>query len=164
MVTTGADCPHTLNPHSPESCQLWTTAHPPWYRIYPSPSLQPHLPSWTRTTRTPAFWGYPQPPHAYPHYWVILDPKSKEDNVKVTNLKNWLKFLLKIQSGPDLVRRRMDRRTDGWTTWNQYTLFQLRWSGGYNNYNVWLTDSPLDKMVTKLLRVILSAIWSVKIS
>ena len=42
----------------------------------------------TRTTRTPAFWGYPPPPHDYPYHWVILDPKSKEDKVKVTNLKN----------------------------------------------------------------------------
>ena len=32
----------------------------------------------TRTTRTPAFWGYPPPPHDYPHYWVIMDPKSKK--------------------------------------------------------------------------------------
>ena len=32
---------------------------------------------WTRATRTPAFWGYPPPPHDYPHYWVMLDPKSK---------------------------------------------------------------------------------------
>ena len=46
----------------------------------------------TRTTRTPAFWGYPQPPHDYPYHWVILDPKSKEDKVKVTNLKNSPKF------------------------------------------------------------------------
>ena len=47
---------------------------------------------WTRTTRTPAFWGYPPPPHDYPYHWVILDPKSKEDKVKVTNLKNSPKF------------------------------------------------------------------------
>ena len=46
----------------------------------------------TRTTRTPAFWGYPPPPHDYPYHWVILDPKSKEDKVKVTNLKNSSKF------------------------------------------------------------------------
>ena len=46
----------------------------------------------TRTTRTPAFWGYPPPPHDYPYHWVILDPKSKEDKVKVTNLKNLAKF------------------------------------------------------------------------
>ena len=44
----------------------------------------------TRTTRTPAFWGYPPLPHVYPYHWVILDPKSKE--VKVTNLKNSPKF------------------------------------------------------------------------
>ena len=31
----------------------------------------------TRATRTAAFWGYPPPPHDYPHCWVILDPKSK---------------------------------------------------------------------------------------
>ena len=40
----------------------------------------------------PAFWGYPPPPHDYPHYWGILDPKSKYDKVKVTNLKNLPKF------------------------------------------------------------------------
>ena len=25
------------------------------------------------------FWGYLPPPHDYPYYWFILDPKSKED-------------------------------------------------------------------------------------
>ena len=45
----------------------------------------------SRTTRTPAFWGYPLS-HDYPYYWVILDPKSEEDKVKVTNLKNLPKF------------------------------------------------------------------------
>ena len=34
----------------------------------------------------------PPPPHDYPYHWVILDPKSKEDKVKVTNLKNSPKF------------------------------------------------------------------------
>ena len=48
----------------------------------------------TRTTRTPAFWGYPPPPHDYPFHWVILDPKSKEDKVKVTNLKNKISNIL----------------------------------------------------------------------
>ena len=51
------------------------------------------VPEPTRTTITPAFWGYPLPPHDYPYYWVILDLKSKEDKVKVTNLKNSPKFL-----------------------------------------------------------------------
>ena len=44
-------------------------------------------------TRTPAFWGYPQPPHDYSYYWFILDHKSKEDKVNVTNLKNLPKLL-----------------------------------------------------------------------
>ena len=35
----------------------------------------------TRTTRTPAFWGYPPPPHDYPHFWVMLDPKSKQGRI-----------------------------------------------------------------------------------
>ena len=43
-------------------------------------------------TRTSAFWGNPAPPHYYPYYWVILDPKPKEDKVKATNLKNLPKF------------------------------------------------------------------------
>ena len=34
----------------------------------------------------------PPPPHDYPYHWVILDPKSKEDKVKVTNLKKSPKF------------------------------------------------------------------------
>ena len=44
----------------------------------------------SRTTRTFAFWGYPLLPHDYPYYWpqFILDAKSKQDKVKVTNLKN----------------------------------------------------------------------------
>ena len=29
-----------------------------------------HMIATTRTTRTPAFWGYPPPPHDYPHYWI----------------------------------------------------------------------------------------------
>ena len=31
-------------------------------------------------------------PHDYPYHWVILDPKSKQDKVKVTNLKISPKF------------------------------------------------------------------------
>ena len=126
----------------------------------------------------------PPRPHDYPHYWVKLDPKSKEDNVKFTNLKNLPKFHntpskvawsdVQIWNGSDKYwwRYRADTilSADGWTDGQtngrhetSIPPFQLHWSGGYNNYNVWLTDSPLDKMVTKLLRVILSAIWSVKI-
>ena len=111
----------------------------------------------TRTTRTPAFWGYPPPPHDYPYHWVILDPKSKDAKVKVTNFKNSPKFqfefwnghytrhtfwsclircanmkwirsvLLKIQSGHDSVHRRTDGQGD-----TSIPPYQLRWSGGYN--------------------------------
>ena len=89
----------------------------------------------TRTTRTPAFWWYPPPPHDYTYYWVILDPKSNGDKVKVTNLKNSPKFhfsnyanmkwipqaLLQIQSGQDSVHRETDGHTERWTRCNQYT-------------------------------------------
>ena len=106
----------------------------------------------TRTTRTPAFWGCPPPPHDYPYYWFILDPNSKEDKVKATNLKNSPKFwnkhytrhtfwcclircanmkwiqlvLLKIQSGHDSVHRWTDGQGE-----TSIPPFQLCWSGGY---------------------------------
>ena len=109
----------------------------------------------TGTTRTPAFWGYPPPPHDYPYHGVILDPKWKEDKVKVTNLKNWilkralhathlLKLLdkmCKYEMDPmsiveDTERTRLcpqtDRRTDGQGD-TSIPPFQLRWSGGYND-------------------------------
>ena len=41
----------------------------------------------------PVFWGCPLPPHDYPYYWVILNPKSKEDKVKVIDLKECAKIL-----------------------------------------------------------------------
>ena len=46
----------------------------------------------TKTTRIPTFWEYPLPPHDYPYYSFILDPKSKQDKVKITNLKNYQEF------------------------------------------------------------------------
>ena len=89
----------------------------------------------TRTTRMPAFWGYPPPPRDYPCHWVILDLKSKQDKVKVTNLKNFpkvqiLEFWKKIYR---LYRRhifwsclirycwRYRADTIRLTRWNQYT-------------------------------------------
>ena len=42
----------------------------------------------TRTIRTPAFWGYPPPPHDYPHYWTMLGPNSKQGRM---TLKIWVK-------------------------------------------------------------------------
>ena len=57
------------------------------------------LPEPTRTTRTTLFWGNPHPTHDYPYYQFILDPKSKQDKVKVTiwNLFLVLKHLPKLQ-------------------------------------------------------------------
>ena len=113
-----------------------------------------------RTTRTPAFWGYPPPPHDCPYYWVILDLKSKEEKVKVRNLKDLPKlpifeFCSKLYTRhtcsclircanikwiriiEDRERKRLcpqtDRRTDGQTDGQGETSippFQLRWSGG----------------------------------
>ena len=60
-----------------------------------------------RTTRTPVFWGYPTPPHDYPYYWpvhigsqaqttdqIILDPKSKQNKVKINEFAKTLIFLI----------------------------------------------------------------------
>ena len=60
----------------------------------------------TRTTRTPAFWGYPTPPHDYPYYWpvhfesqvhtidqFISDPKSKQgESRKIRKICKKFKF------------------------------------------------------------------------
>ena len=46
----------------------------------------------TRTTRTPAFWGYPQPPNDYPYHWVILDPKSKRRQSQSYKFKKFAKI------------------------------------------------------------------------
>ena len=119
----------------------------------------------TRTTRTPAFWGYPPPPHDYPYHWVILDPKSKDDKVKVTNLKNSPKFqIFEFWNGHytrhtfwsclircanmKLIRwvllkihsghDSVHRRTDG----QGDTSIPLRWSGGYNYEWQTISEKP----------------------
>ena len=113
----------------------------------------------TRTTRTPAFWGYPPPPHDYPFNWVILDPKSKDDKVKVTNFKNspklqifefWNGHYTRHTFGKSFIRcanikwiqwvllkiqsghDSVHRRTDGQGD-TSIPPYQLRWSGGYND-------------------------------
>ena len=61
---------------------------------------------------------------------------AKTSNFEINwcvNIK-WIRLvLLKIQSGHDSVDRCTDGWMDRWTRWNQYTPFQLCWSGGYNN-------------------------------
>ena len=115
--------------------------------------------NWTRTSRMSAFWGYPPPPHDYPYHWIIFDPKSKEDKVKVTNLKNspkfwifefWNKHYTRHTFWSCLIRcanmkwirwvllkiqsghDSVHRRTDAQGE-TSIPPFQLRWSGGYNN-------------------------------
>ena len=103
----------------------------------------------------PAFWGYPPPPHDYPYHWVILDPKSKEDKVKVTNLKNSPKFQIFVFWNKHYMQHtfciveycwgyRADTilSTDGQGE-TSIPPFQLRWSGGYNNFKI----SPWKSMV-----------------
>ena len=98
----------------------------------------------------------------YPYHWVILDPKSKEDKVKVTNFKKSPKFqIFEFWNGhytrhtfwSCLIRcanmkwirwvflkiqsghDSVHRRTDGRTDGQGDTSippYQLRWSGGYN--------------------------------
>ena len=121
----------------------------------------------TRTTRMPAFWGYPPPPHDYPYHWVILDTKSKDDKVKVKNLKNspklpffsfWNKHYTQHTFWSCLIRcanlkwiqwvllkiqrghDSVHRRTDKQTDrWNQYTPFNFVEARGIN---MWLLRHP----------------------
>ena len=139
----------TTKPIKPTNCSLiillyiWSVIH--WYS---SPgSWQPIETNKTRTTRTPVFWVYSPPPHDYPNYWVILDPKSNEKKVKVTNWKNLTKlhiFLILKQTlyvahclqlldkmckfemilmsivedtGQTRFCPQTDRQTDGWMDW-----------------------------------------------
>ena len=117
-----------------------TQMHPYWEEI-------PGYTSLTRTNRTPAFWGYPPPPHDYPYHWVILDPKVKRRQsqsykfkkfAKISNLwifkqalyaTHLLKLLdkmCKYEMDPmsiveDTERTRFCPQTDRRTRWYQYT-------------------------------------------
>ena len=124
----------------------------------------------TRTTRTPAFWGYSLPPHDYPHYWVILDHKSKEDKVRVTNLKNLpilkqtlhkthlLKFLDKMckyemdltSIVEDTERTQFYPQMDRRTTWNRYTPPSTLLKRGNNNPIFWGWRFLIHKKCLKL--------------
>ena len=100
----------------------------------------------TRTTRMPTFWGYPPPPHDYPYHWVILDPKSKEDKVKFTNLRNSPKFQIF-----EFWNRHYTRHTC-WSClircanmkWIQWVLLNLQ--SGHDSVH-WRTDGRTDKVI-----------------
>ena len=83
----------------------------------------------TRTTRTPAFWGYPRRlmiTHTIESYWIPSQKKkkSKLQILRICQIFQFLNFetnfthdtpsevLLKIQSGHDFVHRRTDGQTD----------------------------------------------------
>ena len=113
----------------------------------------------TRTTRTPAFWGCPPPPHDYPYHWVIhTGSQVKRRQSQVTNLKNspkfqiyefWYKLKKRHTFWSCLIRcanmkwiwwvllkiqswhDSVHRWTDGQSE-TSIPPFQLRWSGGYN--------------------------------
>ena len=109
----------------------------------------------TRTNRTPAFWGYPPPPHDYPYCLFIEFAKISNFLIlkQILHTKRLLKLLgkmCKYEMDPASIVEdthtdyradtilstdgQTDRQTDGWkdrrTRWNQYTPFQLPWSGG----------------------------------
>ena len=66
------------------------------------------------------FWNKPYTRHTF---WSCL---------RCANMK-WIRWVfLMIQSGHNSVHRRTDGQRNRRTRWNQYTPFQLRWSGGYN--------------------------------
>ena len=99
------------------------------------------------------------PPHDYTYYWVILDLKSKENKVKVTNLKNLPKFQICHFSNKLYTRHtfwncllrcanikwiwrvllKIQSRHNSihrWTDWQGETSissFQIRWSGRYDD-------------------------------
>ena len=112
----------------------------------------------TRTTRTPAFWGYPPPPqdyHTIESYWISSQKKTKSklqiykirQNFKF--LKFWNGYYMQHTFWSCLIRcasmkwirwvllkiqsghDSVHRWTDGQGN-TSILPFQLRWSGGYN--------------------------------
>ena len=121
----------------------------------------------TRTTRTPAFWGYPRRLMIIPiplshirsqvkirqsqsykfkefakiaNFWIF------KQTLHATHILKLLDKMCKYEMDPMSIventertrfcpqtDRRTDTQTDRRTRWNQYTPFQFRWSGGYNN-------------------------------
>ena len=130
-----------------------------------------HAFSWmTRTTRTPAFWGYPPPPNDYPYHWVkrrqsqnykfkifakIINFLILKGALHATHLLKLLDKMCKYEMDPmsiveDTERTRFcpqtDRRTDGQGD-TSIPPFQLRWSGGYKN--IWISIEISLKFVPK---------------
>ena len=108
----------------------------------------------TRTTRTPAFWGYPRRlmiTHTIMSYWIPSQNKTKSKLqilyytrhthisclIRCANMKWIRRVLLKIQRTGFCPQT--DRgRTDG-VGETSIPPFQLRWSGGYKKLSNTMT-------------------------
>ena len=119
-----------------------------WYLKVPSPHLNQLECLHSENTPPPP---PPPPPLHYPYYWFILDPKSKQDKVKVTNFKKlakiqilesckklytqhtfgrclirciymkWIQRVLLMKQERTRFHPQTDRQTNGGTMWNWYT-------------------------------------------
>ena len=117
----------------------------------------------TRTTRMPAFWGYPRHlmiTHTIESYWIQSQKKISQsyefgEFAKISMKLKWVlhtthlpklldkmyKYEMDLTSiVEDTEQKRTDRRMDGqtgrWTRWNQYTLPQLHWEGGMTRWSL----------------------------
>ena len=104
----------------------------------------------TRTTRTPAFWGYPRRPMIIPILLIHIESQVKtrqsqnykfKEFAKTSNLKllhKMCKYPASIVEDTERTRfcpqtdRRADRRTDRRSRWNQYTSISASLKWGYD--------------------------------
>ena len=135
----------------------------------------------TRTTRTPAFWGYPPAASWLPIVLSHIGSQVKrrqsqsykfkefakisnflilKQTLHVTHLLKLLDKMCKYQMDStsiveDTGRTRLCPQTDRRTRWNQYTPFQLRWSGRYNyrNVNYWFNFNLQQQKLEELERL-----------
>ena len=88
--------------------------------------------------------------HTIESYWIPSQKKTKSKlQIKTfAKISNFL--ILKWALHPTHLLKLLDKMgkyekdpmsTDRRTRWYQYTPFQLRWSGGYNNCGSWLRKS-----------------------
>ena len=108
----------------------------------------------TRTTRTPAFWGYPRRlmiTHSIESYWIPSQKKTKsiflilKQTLHATHLLKLLEKMCKYELDPTSIVEdtertpfcpQTDRGTDGLGETN-IPPFQLRWSRGYDE--IWFS-------------------------
>ena len=93
---TGKSCANTSNLTDPlPHCTITLTHHSNHLVNVKALKLyRTNIQIWTRITRTPAFWGYPLPPHDYTYHWFILDPKSKQRRQRFKKFAKTSNFLI----------------------------------------------------------------------